>query len=172
LSGKREMMCCVVETGVGFVGLVSNDGKMVRSTLPRRSRNEALETVLAGLPVSYVEDEAAFGDLPDRLRRYFAGERVDFDDVEVDLNVYGPFQAEVIRAAKRVPYGELVTYRDLAGMAGKQAAARAAGTAMARNQTPVIVPCHRVVASGGKLGGFSLGLEWKRELLRLEGVDI
>lgn len=162
---------CILETPLGFVSLLGNNGKLAASTLPKATREQALETALAGLDVDFVEDEAAFGDLPDRLRRYFAGERVDFGDVEVDLSAYGPFQAEVILAAKRIPYGELVTYRDLARMAGKQAAARAAGTAMARNRTPVIVPCHRVVASGGKLGGFSLGLEWKRELLRLEGVD-
>jgi len=154
------------------VGLASCEGKLVKSTLPRASHNEALETALAGLDVTYVEDKSAFGDLPDRLRRYFAGERMDFGDVEIDLSAYGPFQAEVIVAARQIPFGELVTYRDLARMAGRAAAIRAAGTAMARNRTPIVVPCHRVVASGGKLGGFSSGLEWKRELLRLEGVDL
>ncbi len=77
----------------------------------------------------------------------------------------------VQRAARKIPYGEVTTYRDLARMAGNARAARAAGSAMARNHLPIIVPCHRVVASNG-LGGFALGMEWKRQLLRLEGIDV
>lgn len=127
--------------------------------------------VEAGLSEGSVEDRNAFGDLPGRLTWYFAGERVDFSDVEIDVSSQGPFHGAVQRAAQRIPYGQLVTYRDLAKMAGNERAARAAGTAMARNDVPIIVPCHRVVASGG-IGGFALGLEWKRTLLRLEGVDI
>jgi methylated-DNA-[protein]-cysteine S-methyltransferase len=162
---------CAFETKGGWIALVGSDGKLKRSTLPKKTQEEALAAVEAGLQAGAVEDRNAFGDLPDRLTRYFAGEQVDFSDVDIDLSAQGPFHATVQRAAQKIPYGHLVTYRDLARMAGNERAARAAGTAMARNDVPIIVPCHRVVASGS-IGGFALGLEWKRTLLRLEGVDI
>lgn len=161
---------CAFETKNGWIALVGVDGKLRRSTLPRKTRTEALEAVDAGLLEDAVEDRNAFGDLPGKLTRYFAGEQVDFTDVEIDVSAQGPFHGMVQRAAQKIPYGHLVTYRDLARMAGNERAARAAGTAMARNDVPIIVPCHRVVASGG-IGGFGPGLEWKRALLRLEGVD-
>lgn len=162
---------CVFDTSNGWIALLGRDGKLLRSTLPQKTRAEALAATQAGLGADSVEDRNAFGDLPSRLIAYFAGEPVDFSDVEVDVSAQGPFIGAVQLAAKKIPYGELVTYRDLARMAGNDRAARAAGTAMAKNQTPIIVPCHRVVASGG-IGGFALGLEWKRSLLRIEGVDI
>lgn len=159
------------ETGRGWIALVARNGKLVESTLPKKAREEAIAAVRAGLGDDCVEDRSAFGDLPDRLRRYFAGERVHFDDVEIDLSAQSPFIAAVQRAARRIPYGEVRTYRDLAQAAGNAGAARAAGSAMARNRLLIIVPCHRVVASNG-LGGFGQGMEWKRQLLRLEGIDV
>ena len=159
---------CVFDTAHGWIALVGRDGKLIRSTLPKKTRQEAME---AGLGEDCVEDRNAFGDLPSRLERYFAGERVNFTDVEIDVSDQPPFIAAVQLAALNIPYGTLVTYRDLARMAGSEEAARAAGSAMARNMVPIIVPCHRVVAAGN-IGGFALGLEWKRKLLRLEGVDI
>jgi len=162
---------CAFETKKGWIALVGRGGKLQRSTLPKKTREEALATVEAGVGEGSVEDRNAFGEVPDKLIRYFDGEQVDFSDVEIDVSCQGPFHADVQRAAQRIPYGHLVTYRDLARTAGRERAARAAGTAMAKNLVPIIVPCHRVVASGS-IGGFALGLEWKRTLLRLEGVDI
>jgi methylated-DNA-[protein]-cysteine S-methyltransferase len=163
--------CTVFDSGHGWIGLAMRDGRLVRSTLPKPSREEAVDALDAGLDDGCVEDRSAFGDLPDKLRRYFAGERVYFDDVEIDVSAQPPFLAAVQRAARKIPYGDVATYRDLARMAGNAKAARAAGSAMARNELPIIVPCHRVVASNG-LGGFALGMEWKRQLLRLEGMDL
>lgn len=162
---------CTFETKSGWIALVGRDGKLVRSTLPKQTREQALADVQAGLGDGCVEDRNAFGDLPSRLERYFQGERVDFSDVEVDLGSPGRFIEAAQRACQKTPYGVLTTYKDLAAAAGNSRAARAAGSAMARNPVPIIVPCHRVVASGG-IGGFSLGLEWKRALLRLEGIEI
>ena len=161
---------CVFETEKGFVGLVSRDGKLHSATLPKPTRGEALQPVNAGLDGVCVEDVDAFGDLPDRFRRYFEGEPVEFADVKLDLDGYPPFYSAVILAAQRIPYGTLVTYGELARTAGREKAARAAGSAMANNPVPIVVPCHRVVAASGKLGGFSGGLDWKRELLRIEAV--
>ena len=168
---KSVMAYCVFETRRGFVALVGKNGKLTRSTLPKASRDEAIHAIRAGLDESAVEDSPTFGDLPEKLSRYFERERTDFSCVPVDLSGCGAFHAAALLAARTIPYGKIVSYGDLARMAGRQNAARAAGTAMANNSTPVIVPCHRVVASGGRLGGFSSGLEWKRELLSIEGVQ-
>jgi len=160
---------CAFQTKAGWIALVGCDGKLVRSTLPKITLEAAIADVQAGLDGDSVEDRNALGNLPSRLERYFAGERVDFSDVEIDLDSQGPFHATVQRACQKIPYGTLMTYRDLAAASGNSRAARAAGTAMAKNLVPIIVPCHRVVSSSG-IGGFALGLEWKRTLLQLEGI--
>jgi O-6-methylguanine DNA methyltransferase len=105
-----------------------------------------------------------------RLQRYFAGKRDDFADVEIDLDWCTPFQRSVAETLRAVPYGEVVTYGELAALAGYPNAQRAAGTFCAHNRLSLIVPCHRVVAAGG-LGSYgSLGQGYKRRLLELEGV--
>jgi O-6-methylguanine DNA methyltransferase len=104
------------------------------------------------------------------LRDYFAGEPVAFDAVRLDLDWCTPFQRSLVDAARSVPRGETVTYGELAALAGRPNAARAAGTFCAQNRFGLVVPCHRVVAAGG-LGSYgSLGLEYKRRLLELEGA--
>ena len=110
-------------------------------------------------------------ELADRFSAYFAGERCAFDDVEVDLDGT-PLQRALAEALRSVPYGETVTYGELAALAGSPNAARAAGTFCAGNRFPIVVPCHRVVAADG-IGGFgSLGVEYKRRLLDLEGAGL
>jgi methylated-DNA-[protein]-cysteine S-methyltransferase len=110
--------------------------------------------------------------LVDRLRAYFAGEAETFDDVDVDLEYETPFLEQCARALREVPRGEVVTYGELAALAGSPGAARAAGSFCARNRLGLFVPCHRVVSAGG-LGSYgSHGLEYKRRLLELEGVAL
>jgi methylated-DNA-[protein]-cysteine S-methyltransferase len=107
-----------------------------------------------------------------RFRAYFSGEATSFDDVELELDGWTPFQLDVLRALRAVPYGEVVSYGDLARLAGHPRAQRAAGTFCAGNRFAVVVPCHRVVAADG-LGSYgSLGLDYKRRLLELEGVTL
>lgn len=106
--------------------------------------------------------------LADRLRGYFGGERDSFADVELDLSWGTPFQVAVAEALRGVPYGETVTYGELAALAGHPNAQRAAGTFCAGNRFPLLVPCHRVVAADG-LGSYgSLGIDYKRRLLAVE----
>ena len=108
----------------------------------------------------------------DLLLRYFAGEVVSLADVPIDLEFETPFFERCARALRAVPRGEVVTYGELAALAGAPGAARAAGTFCARNRLSLFVPCHRVVAAGG-LGSYgSLGLAYKRRLLELEGVSV
>ena len=109
------------------------------------------------------------------LERYFAGERVAFD---LDLDAYAStqglteFERDVYRALARVPYGTAVSYRELAAAAGRPNAYRAAGSVMARNLLPVILPCHRVVRNDGRLGQYGDDPAWKERLLKLEGVPV
>jgi methylated-DNA-[protein]-cysteine S-methyltransferase len=103
------------------------------------------------------------------IHSYFRGERVSFADVPLDGDWATPFQAALAAALRNVPWGEVVSYGELSALAGRQRAARAAGTFCAENSFSLFVPCHRVVAAHG-IGGYgSLGVEYKRRLLRLEG---
>jgi methylated-DNA-[protein]-cysteine S-methyltransferase len=105
-----------------------------------------------------------------RLKLYFSGTRDDFTDVQLDLEWCTPFQAAVANALRGVGRGETVTYGELAALSGHPGAARAAGSFCATNRFGIVVPCHRVVGADG-LGGYgSLGLDYKRRLLALEGA--
>ena len=140
----------IEEWGVGE--LVYEDGLLVWHELPRPGK--------AGTD----------GDDPlaQRLRRYFGGERVSFDDVPLDLEWCSPFQRDVLDAMRRIPYGETATYGEVAALAGRPNAQRAVGSFCAGNHFPILVPCHRVVAADG-LGPYgSLGQGYKRRLLELE----
>ena len=107
-----------------------------------------------------------------RLHAYFEGERVEFHEVELDVEGWTEFQRSVLDALRRVPYGEVVSYSDLARLAGYPRAQRAAGTFCAGNRFPLVVPCHRVVSANG-IGSYpGLGVDYKRRLLTLEGVTL
>jgi methylated-DNA-[protein]-cysteine S-methyltransferase len=103
------------------------------------------------------------------LDEYFAGSRQRFD-LTVDLALLADFNRRVLRELARVPYGEVVTYGQLAAQAERPRAARAVGTVMNRNPLPIVLPCHRVIGANGKLVGYAGGLERKESLLRLEGA--
>ena len=107
------------------------------------------------------------------LKDYFKGRDTDFSKLKVDLSARTPFFRDICRAARLIPYGEIRTYGELAEMAGRKGAARAAGRVMATNSIPVIIPCHRVVSSDGSLTGYSAsgGLDTKLRLLKMEGVS-
>ena len=115
---------------------------------------------------------AAVRKIADKFDRFFAGEVKVIDDVDVDLSsLDNEFQRKVlVTLRKRVGAGKTISYGALAEAVGHPGAARAVGSAMARNPVPIIVPCHRVLASGGGLGGYGGGLDMKRGLLELEGA--
>jgi methylated-DNA-[protein]-cysteine S-methyltransferase len=104
-----------------------------------------------------------------QLDEYFAGGRQHFD-LAVDLALQADFNRRVLRELARVPYGEVVTYGELAARAARPRAARAVGTVMNRHPLPIVLPCHRVIGANGKLVGYAGGLERKESLLRLEGA--
>lgn len=103
------------------------------------------------------------------LRAFFRGERRDLRDIPVDLRDATDFERSVYTATRRIPFGKVATYGQVAKAIGKPNAQRAVGQALGRNPIGIVIPCHRVVASNG-LGGFTGGLHWKKKLLRFEGV--
>jgi methylated-DNA-[protein]-cysteine S-methyltransferase len=103
------------------------------------------------------------------LDEYFAGRRHDFD-VALDWSLSKGFTRRILRATAKVPYGEVSTYRQVATKAGNERAVRAAGNALGANPIPIVVPCHRILRTGGSLGGYGGGPERKEFLLKLEGA--
>jgi len=158
-DGARHETLFSTRFGLGRLEL--RDGRPVALEIPDRARRPR--------PGAALDDDPWCG----LLTRYFEGERVDFPlDVEAYVAQLGctAFEADVLRALARVPYGRTVSYRELARDAGHPAAWRATGTVMARNELPVILPCHRVTRSDGQLGNYGDDPSWKRRLLELEGA--
>jgi|SRR5438309_5630687 len=116
-----------------------------------------------------LELPAKTASVREELQQYFARERERFG-ISIDLSHVPGFSMRVLEATADIPYGQVLTYREVARRAGREAAVRAAGNALARNPIPIVVPCHRVVRTGGGLGGYTGGLDRKRRLLALEGV--
>jgi methylated-DNA-[protein]-cysteine S-methyltransferase len=108
------------------------------------------------------------------IQGYMTGRKVDFATVALDLTDIGPFQGKVYAAARSVPWGQTASYGELARQAGSPGAARAVGHALSRNPVPIIIPCHRILAKGHRIGGFSAhgGIVTKARLLALEGVRV
>ena len=156
----------IVNAKFGWVGMCGSEAGLAFLTLPKSSRMAALSEIKE-FASDAVEVTSAFGDLPSRLQRYFNGEKVLFSD-RLDLSGATSFDRAVWETTLSIPYGETRSYAWVAQQVGSPRAFRAVGGALARNQFPIIVPCHRVVASNGKLGGFSGGLALKRRLLELE----
>ena len=119
---------------------------------------------------SVSEDRGPFTALAEQLTEYLDGVRRGFS-IEVSF-VGTPFARAVLESMARIPYGEVWSYADVAKAAGNPRAVRAAGSAVGRNPYPILIPCHRVVRSGGEIGQFGGGVELKRRLLALEGVQI
>ena len=154
------------DTRMGWVGILGSTRGVMRATLPQTSAEEARR--LLGEPADHAgPSRCLFENMIARLRSYFQAERVDFPD-ELDLVGATSFQIKVWGATRLIPYDNTRSYRWLAAQIARPGAARAVGLALARNPLPIIIPCHRVVNSDGRLGGFSGGLEMKRQLLHLE----
>ncbi len=128
--------------------------------------------LLHELPRAAADGGRGSHELAGRLVGWFAGQRDDFLDVELDVEDATPFERGVTEVLRRIPRGETITYGELAALAGHPNAQRAAGTFCARNRFPIVVPCHRVVAAGAVGSYGSLGVEYKRRLLELEGVSL
>ena len=151
----------VVASPVGKLRLVASEKGLVAIDV----RNNAKQEVTARNPSA----QAVLIQTKKQLEQYFAGKRTTFD-VALDL-VGTEFQVQAWRALCRIPFGRTISYGQQAANIKKPKAFRAVGSANGKNPIPIIVPCHRVVASDGSLGGYSLGLRMKKQLLALEGVS-
>ncbi len=107
-----------------------------------------------------------------RIAAHLAGSPTTYAEIPIDLDWATPLQRDFAAAARAIPWGEVVAYGELAALAGRPGAARAAGSFCAENRFALIIPCHRVIAADGGLGGFGAGPELKRRLLALEGVSL
>jgi len=145
---------------------LGSDSGLLAATPPQSSARE-VERRLGDSLKKATRSEKPFSEMVERLKSYFAGQRVDFSE-KLDLSSATPFQRQVWRLTRLIPYGETRSYGWIAKRLGKIGAARAVGQALARNRLPVIIPCHRVVGSDRGLGGYSGGVRVKKSLLRLE----
>ncbi|HEX6458486.1 MAG TPA: methylated-DNA--[protein]-cysteine S-methyltransferase [Thermoleophilaceae bacterium] len=127
-----------------------------------------LERLTRKVSPRVLEAPARLDPVRRELDEYFEGRRTDFD-VPLDWSLTRGFTQRVLRATAKVPYGEVSTYRRMAAKAGNERAVRAAGNALGANPIPIVVPCHRILRTGGSLGGYGGGLPRKEFLLRLEG---
>ena len=152
----------------GWCGVAGSAAGLRLTVLPQPDRRKAELQILAACPGAVPAPER-FTDFVRRFQAFFDGQAVDFPDA-LDLSGATGFQREVWQAARLIPRGETRSYAWLAGRIGRPLAARAVGQALGRNPLPVVVPCHRVLAADGKLGGFSGGLTMKKLLLRLEAA--
>jgi methylated-DNA-[protein]-cysteine S-methyltransferase len=171
----RSMHYAVFESAIGACGVAWNDAGVTRFHLPEASRDATEGRLRGGTdgPSLQAPPQAVAGAIAD-LQRYFAGERIDFSGIAVDLAGVPPFYVRVYEIARQIGWGETATYGDLAARAGSPGAARGVGQALSRNPVAVIIPCHRILASGNKVGGFSAfgGTVSKERLLALEGVRL
>ncbi len=162
----QELRYVVFDTEIGWIGILSSRRGLRRTTLPQPSAEEARQLL--------AENEATwapypFDDLVQRLRTYLGGHKVTFPD-RLDLSQASTFQRRVWQMTRLIPYGSTRSYIWVAEQIKKPGAFRAVGQALAKNPLPIIIPCHRVLTSGGKLGGYSGGVEMKQYLLRLEAT--
>jgi methylated-DNA-[protein]-cysteine S-methyltransferase len=161
-----ELKYVTFNTDMGWVGILASAKGLLVITLPQPSAQKARQ--LLGDRLNQASwSPRRFADLVERLKVYFSGEKVNFPD-ELDLSGATPFQREVWKMTRLIPYGETRSYLWVAEQIKRPRAARAVGQALGRNPLPIIVPCHRVVASDGGLAGFEGGVEMKRHLLWLE----
>ena len=131
--------------------------------------DEILEELARRVSPRVLESSAGFDEVRRELDEYFAGRRRAFD-MPLDWQLIHGFSERVLRATAKIPYGGVSTYRDVAARAGNPRAMRAAGNALGSNPLPIVVPCHRVVRTGGDVGNYGGGPAMKRALLELEGA--
>ena len=159
------------DTPIGQLWFAATPKGLYRVTLDS-SEEEFLASLKRSIDGEPKREERRFRDLVERFEAYFRGESTLFSDLPLDLRGTN-FQRAVWRAVAGIPYGSLSTYREVAIRVGRSRAYRAAGNAVGRNPLLIVVPCHRVVRSDGSLGGFgSTGIEVKKYLLRLEGLEL
>ena len=158
----------LVDTPVGTLFVAATERGLCRIAYDAEPERE-LDGLARAFGLRVLRSIAPIDPARRQLDEYFEGKRQRFD-LAVDLALQADFNRRVLRELARVPYGEVVTYGELAARSARPRAARAVGTVMNRNPLPIVLPCHRMIGSNGKLVGYGGGLHRKEALLRLEGA--
>jgi methylated-DNA-[protein]-cysteine S-methyltransferase len=168
-EGLLDVAYTTADSPFGPLLLARTQRGLVRLGLPNQDADELLVDLAARVSPRVLEAPAELDEVRRELDLYFAG-KLDRFDLPLDWQLSGGFRQRVLRAIKRIPYGQTRSYTEMARKAGNERAVRAAGTACGSNPIPLVVPCHRVLRTGGALGGYGGGLPMKQALLELEGV--
>ena len=172
---KNHTKYNVFKTKWGYFGLAGTENALLKTCLPMPDSDEVKSLLVKDLPAAQL-DNTISKDLQAKIVAYFdGGDPVDFTfDIPLALDHFPAFTQKVLTACRRVTFGQTITYSQLAQKAGNPFAARAIGSVMAKNPLPLVIPCHRVLRSDGKLGGFSApgGLNTKQKLLQLEHSNL
>ena len=168
-EGLLDVAYALVDSPVGPLLVAGTKRGLVELAYDPDDLDLQLGRLSAKVSPRVLEAPARLDSVRRELDEYFAGRRLDFD-VPIDWSLTSGFTQRVLRATARVPYGQVATYREMAAKAGNSKAVRAAGNALGANPIPIVVPCHRILRTGGALGGYGGGLPRKEFLLRLEGV--
>ena len=166
-EGLLDVAYTTTASPFGTLLLAKTPRGLVRVGLPNQDADELLVDLARRVSPRVLEAPAELDETRRELDLYFEGKLRDFD-LPLDWQLSDGFRLRVQRAIAGIPYGETRSYTEVAARAGNERAVRAAGTACGRNPIPVVVPCHRVLRSGGALGGYGGGLPMKQALLRLE----
>ncbi len=163
-----DVAMTTMDTPIGTLLLLATPRGLVRISFESEDRDEVLGDIAAHVSPRILEAPRRLDPARRELERYFGGTLHDFD-LPIDWTLTGPFARRVLRRTARIPYGSVASYGDVAHDIGAPRGARAVGNALGSNPIPVVVPCHRVVRTGGAIGGYGGGLPRKRWLLDLEG---
>jgi methylated-DNA-[protein]-cysteine S-methyltransferase len=169
-TAEPDISFAVLDLPIGRVVAASTDHGLVRLAYEdlNGTVDQIVQQLADRLSPRILEQPARLDAVTRELDEYFAGKRTKFD-LKLDWAlIRGRFGAEVLKATTQIPYGEVSTYGEIATKAGNPAASRATGNALGSNPIPVVIPCHRVLRSGGGLGGYTGGIERKQALLALE----
>jgi methylated-DNA-[protein]-cysteine S-methyltransferase len=169
-DGLVDVAYTMIESPIGNVLVAATHRGLVRVAFGDfMNAGDVIEDLSTRVSPRVMEVPSFFDGVRKELDEYFRGRRTSFD-LPLDWSLTRGFTRRVLKRTADIPYGEVSTYRDVAAAAGSPRGFRAAGNALGSNPIPIVVPCHRVLHSGGGLGGYGGGLERKEFLLRLEGV--
>ncbi|MEY2451127.1 MAG: methylated-DNA-[protein]-cysteine S-methyltransferase [Acidimicrobiaceae bacterium] len=167
-EGLVDVAYAMVDTPVGPLGVATTDAGLVKVALQPRGE-DFLEEISANISPRIFEQPAKLDDVRRQLDEYFNGRRTTFS-LQIDWQLSHGFRQMVLKTLfQDVQFGQVVSYGELAKRVGHPKASRAVGTAMATNPVPIVVPCHRVLRTGGSIGNYGGGPEMKRQLLTHEG---
>jgi len=168
-EGLLDVAYTTADSPFGSLLLAQTKKGLVRVGLPNQDQDELLTDLAERVSPRVLEAPGRLDEVRRELDLYFEG-RLDSFDLPLDWRLSSGFRQRVLRAINRIPYGQTRSYTEMARKAGNERAVRAAGTACGSNPIPLVVPCHRVLRTGGALGGYGGGLPMKESLLQLEGV--